>query len=145
MVENAHATIGAAVRRAADLGVTLVVENIEDVDPADRRRLVESFGSDAIHVSIGTGHAQYAHRSTGAPPVDHFVGDAGALLHHMHLQGADGHADRHWAIGEGTVPWAAVFRAISALDHRPHLVLELRDKAGIPASMRHLEALELAE
>lgn len=145
VTEAVHATLGAAVRRAADMGVTLVVENIEDVDPADRRLLVESFGSEAIRLSIDTGHAQYAHRSTGAPPVDYYVRDAGALLAHMHLQDADGYADRHWPIGEGNVPWPAVFRTLSALEHRPHLVLELRDKGGIPASMRHLSALGLAD
>lgn len=145
VIENTHATLGAAVARAADMGVTLVVENIEDVDPSDRRHLVESFGSDAIRLSIDTGHAQYAHRATGAPPVDYFVTDAGRLLHHMHLQDADGYADRHWAIGEGNVPWRAVFRAIAALEHRPHLVLELKDKGGIPASIAYLTSLGLAE
>lgn len=145
VIENTHATLGAAVARAADMGVTLVVENIEDVDPADRRHLVESFGSEAIRLSIDTGHAQYAHRSTGAPPVDYYVRNAGALLQHVHLQDADGYADRHWAIGEGNVPWQAVFRAVAALDHRPHLVLELKDKGGIPASMAYLASLGLAE
>ncbi|QPH53586.1 sugar phosphate isomerase/epimerase family protein [Pontivivens ytuae] len=145
VVENVHATLGAAVKRAEDMGVTLVVENIEDVDPADRRHLVESFDSPAIAISIDTGHAHYAHHSTGAPPVDYFVRDAGALLRHVHLQDADGYADRHWAIGEGTILWTSVFRALAELEQTPHLVLELRDKGGIPASMAYLKGLGLAE
>jgi len=57
----------------------------------------------------------------------------------------NGYADRHWAIGEGNVGWPAVFRAFGELEHKPRLVLELRDKVGIPASMRMLEAAGLAE
>jgi sugar phosphate isomerase/epimerase len=138
LTDNAHACIGAAVRRAGDQGVTLVLENIEDIDPKDRRLLVESFNSPALKLSIDTGHAHYAHCSTGAPPVDFFVTSAGQMLDHVHLQDADGHADRHWAIGEGTILWASVFRAIATLDVRPRLILELRDKTGIKASMDYL-------
>lgn len=145
VIENTHATIGAAVKRAEDQGVTLVVENIEDIDPADRRTLVQSFDSPAIRLSIDTGHAHYAHGSTGAPPVDYFVHSAGELLNHIHLQDADGYADRHWALGEGTVRWHAVFRAIALLEVKPRLIIELRDKAGIPASMKFLEEAGLGQ
>ncbi len=145
LIEAAHHTLRAAVARAADQGVTLVLENIEDIDPMDRRRLVESFDSPAIRLSIDTGHAEYARGSTGAPPVDYFVNAAGSLLDHVHLQDADGYADRHWAIGEGTILWPAVFRALRAIDGHPRLILELRDKAGIPASMRYLQERGLGQ
>lgn len=145
VIENTHATLGAAVRRAGDQGVTLVVENIEDIAPLDRRVLVESFGSQAIRLSIDTGHAHYAHGSNGAPPVDYFVRAAAGLLDHVHLQDADGYADRHWAIGEGTIRWHAVFRALSRLEEKPRLIMELRDKAGIPASMDYLTRAGLGQ
>lgn len=145
MMADVHACIGAAVRRAADQGVTLVLENIEDIDPRDRLRLAESFGSEAVKLSIDTGHAQYAHGSTGAPPVDHFVTAAGNMLNHVHLQDADGYADRHWAIGEGNIPWPAVFRALGTLEVQPRLLLELRDAAGIGASMEYLNRMGLGE
>lgn len=137
--EHVHATLDAAVKRAEDQGVTLVVENIEDIDPLDRRRLVESFDSEAIRLSIDTGHAHYAHGTNGAPPVDYFVNAASGMLHHIHLQDADGYADRHWAISEGTIHWHSVFRAIAKLEEKPRLILELRDKVGIPGSMAYFE------
>ena len=139
VIENVHDTLGAAVKRAEDQGVTLVIENIEDIDPMARKALAESFGSKAVRLSIDTGHAHYAHISTGAPPVDYFVTAAGEMLHHIHLQDSEGYADRHWALGDGTVRWAAVFRAIGRLTIKPRLILELRDKSGIPASMALLE------
>lgn len=139
-----HALLRDAVALAEAHGVTLVIENIEDIAPGYRRDLAQSFASDAVRLSIDTGHAHYAHCATGAPPVDYFVTDAGPLLAHVHLQDADGFADRHWPPGRGTVNWHAVFRAIAALPQRPHLVLELRDAADIPAAMAYLEREGLA-
>lgn len=145
LIENVHQTLRAAVKRAEDQGVVLVVENIEDIDPMDRKRLVESFNSPALRLSIDTGHAEYARGSTGAPPVDYFVTAADDLLNHVHLQDADGYADRHWTIGEGTILWPSVFRALAKLTVKPRLILELRDKAGIPASMAFLAGLGLGQ
>jgi sugar phosphate isomerase/epimerase len=143
-IERVHANLRAAVTMAEQEGITLVIENIEDIDPCWRRNLAASFSSDNVRLSVDTGHAHYAHSATSAPPVDYFVTDAGAMLSHVHLQDADGFADRHWPPGRGTVNWHAVFRAIAALPQRPHLVLELRDCNDIPAAMQYLEREGLA-
>lgn len=142
--ERIHAVLGPVVKRAEETGVTLVIENIEDVDPATRRALVDSFASPAIALSIDTGHAHLARRMSGAPPVDYFVRDAGTQLAHVHLQDVDGHADRHWAPGKGEIAWHAVFRALDDCTSSPHLVLELRTKSDIPKGFAYLENLGLA-
>jgi sugar phosphate isomerase/epimerase len=129
------------VRTAEEMGIKLVIENIQDVRPETRRAMVDSFGSEAIALSIDTGHAQLARRMSGAPPVADFITDAGVQLAHVHLQDVDGHADRHWAPGEGEIEWTAVFRALAACESDPHLVLELRDKAHIPKGFRALRDL----
>lgn len=144
VLDHTHATMDEAVRRAEEIGVTMVVENIMDKDPDIRRILVEDFNSSAMAVSIDTGHAHYACGSTGAPPVDYFVRRAGNSLQHIHLQDADGYADRHWTIGEGNISWHAVFRALGELTSKPRLILELRDKAGILPSVEWLRARNLA-
>ncbi len=138
-----HEILGPVVRAADEKGITLVIENIQDVRPETRRAMVDSFGSSAIALSIDTGHAQLARRMAGAPPVSDFVADAGAQLAHVHLQDVDGHADRHWAPGEGEIEWTAVFRALAACEGDPHLVLELRDKADIPKGFGALRDLGL--
>ena len=145
IVARVHETLDPAVRRAEELGVTLVLENIEDRDPQARVRLAESFGSQAVAVSIDTGHAHYAHGSTGAPPVDYYVRAAGNRLRHVHLQDADGYADRHWQIGRGSIHWHAVFGALAELDVQPHLMLELRDTSQIEASLHWLQQQGLAQ
>ena len=144
VVELVHATIGDAVARAAGMGVTLVIENIEDKDPHIRVDLAKSFGSAAVKVSIDTGHANYAHHSTDGPPVDYYVHAAGDMLDHVHLQDTDGHADRHWAPGEGNIRWEEVFRALGRLQASPRLILELRDQKKLRAGADHLIRLGLA-
>ncbi len=145
VVRRTHETLAPAVRRAEELDVALVIENIEDKDPLARVRLAESFNSPAVQVSIDTGHAHYAHGSTGAPPVDYYVRAAGNRLRHVHLQDADGYADRHWQIGRGAIHWHAVFGALAELDVQPHLMLELRDTSQIEASLHWLQQQGLAQ
>jgi len=145
MIERTVETLAPLVKRAEDQGVTLVIENIEDIDPADRVRLALACGSDRVRVSLDTGHAHYAHGATGAPPVDFFVNVAGDMLEHVHIQDADGHADRHWPPGEGTVRWRCVFDALARLGSRPRLVLELMDESRIEAGAAWLVAQGLAE
>ena len=138
-----HTILDPVVRRAETCGVTLVVENIMDVRPETRRDMVDSFSSSAIQLSIDTGHAHLARRMSGAPPVDYFVRDAADQLAHVHIQDLDGHADRHWAPGEGEIEWEAVFRALAACNNAPHLVLELRNKKDIPKGFAFLAQLGL--
>jgi sugar phosphate isomerase/epimerase len=145
VIERTHAAIGDAVKRAEDMGVVLVIENIEDKDAHIRVDLAKSFDSPSVRVSIDTGHANYAHGSTNGPPVDYFVHAAGDMLHHVHLQDTDGHADRHWNPGEGNIAWPEVFRALSRVQSHPRLILEVRNKDTVRAGADHLLALGLAE
>lgn len=144
LIDRAMQTLGPAVKRAEDQGVTFVLENIEDVDPAVRVDLAARFDSEAVKVSLDTGHALFAYGSTGGPPVDYFVRAAGDRLEHVHLQDADGHADRHWAIGQGIIKWEAVLRAIAEEAPSARMILELNDYSGIPASWEYLKATGLA-
>ena len=144
LLENCHDTMDEVVKRAEGCGVTMVIENIEDIDPVIRCALADSFNSPAMAVSIDTGHAHYAHGTNGAPPVDYYVRRAANRLQHIHLQDAEGYADRHWPIGEGTIRWPAVFHALAELNSQPRLILELQDKAGILPSVAYLQSLGLA-
>ncbi len=148
VLDLSHDTLGAAVRRAEALGVVLVLENIEDKDPMERVRLARSFNSAHVRVSVDTGHANYAHGSTGAPPVDHYITAAGDLLDHVHIQDTDGYGDRHWVPGEGNIAWAAVFRAIAALmangGTQPRLNVELAENARVREGVAFLAGAGLA-
>jgi sugar phosphate isomerase/epimerase len=143
LTERVHATLKEVVTRAEDIGCELVIENIEDKDPQARVALAASFNSKAVRVSIDTGHAHYAHVSTGAPPVDYYIDAAGDALTHVHIQDTDGYSDRHWIPGDGTVRWHAVFRALGRLSVKPRLLIEVKDKTQIRRGADYLESLGL--
>ncbi|WP_421725060.1 sugar phosphate isomerase/epimerase family protein [Bauldia sp.] len=143
-LDDFRATLEPVVIRAEALNVELVIENIEDRDPSIRGDIVTHLASPALKLSIDTGHAYYANRMGGAPSVDLFVRAAGEHLTHLHLQDADGLADRHWAIGDGTVPWMAVFEELGRLSSNPRLIIEIRNKTDVLRSAEHLVRLGLA-
>ena len=146
LFDACHATLAPVVSRAGEIGCELVIENIMDVDPLERVHLANSFDSDAVRVSLDTGHAHLTRHMNGAPPVDYYVKAAGTLLHHVHLQDTDGHADRHWFPGDGTVPWPAVFEALAGHTANPRLIIEVfpERSPGLPACAKALEAQGLA-
>ncbi|SMX27552.1 fructoselysine 3-epimerase [Pelagimonas phthalicica] len=143
--ERFQATMAPVVKRAEEVGTTLVLENIADIDPHFRVELAASLASDALQISVDTGHAHYAHGVCGAPPVDYFVKAAGGRLQHVHLQDADGYADRHWALGEGTIRWDAVFRAIGQLSSKPRLIIEVYGDQSVERSITYLQKAGLAQ
>lgn len=144
-IERVRHTLAPVLQRAEDTGVGLVLENIEDVDPAARCRMVDALKSPALAVSLDTGHAQYAHYTCGAPPVDTYVMAAGQRLAHVHLQDSDGFADRHWHPGDGPLNWQAIFAALRALPTMPRLILEVNDLRHVTRGAANLAAMGLAD
>jgi sugar phosphate isomerase/epimerase len=144
IVDRVHETLRPAVARAETMGVTLVIENIEDIDPQSRVKLTQSFDSTAVRVSLDTGHAYYAHGTNGAPPVDYYVEAAGDMLAHVHLQDADGYADRHWLPGDGTLNWRSLFRAMARYQSDPRLIIEVKDQINLMCGVEYLVSLGVA-
>ncbi len=143
--ERTHKTMDPIVKRAEEIGTTLVMENIGDIDPYFRVELAASFNSEAFKVSVDTGHAHYAYGSRNAPPVDYFIKAAGNDLHHIHLQDADGYADRHWPLGDGNILWPSVFNALHDLTSEPRLIIEVVGAQKILKSFQYLQDHGLAQ
>lgn len=134
--------LGAVLDKAAQYGVILVLENIDDTDPADRADLVKQMDHPCLKLSVDTGHADLAHANYGAPPVIDVLTHAGDALAHVHLQDVDGHADRHWHPGDGRIHWQSVVDHLSGLNHPVRLILEVRTRIHrIPSSAAMLERL----
>ncbi len=123
-VQRTIANLAPVAAAAAAQGCCLVWENIFDLrtDPLDT--LVATFASPWVRRSLDTGHAHLM-TARGGPPVDTWIGAAGAALAHVHLQDTDLDSDRHWAIGDGGIAWRAVFAALAHLPETPRLILEV--------------------
>lgn len=144
VIGRVQETLRPVLDRAEAAGITLALENIEDKEPQDRVDLVAALDSPAAAVSLDTGHAHYAHVSTGGRPADWHVLAAGPRLAHVHVQDMDGYADRHWPPGRGTVPFRPIFAALAERAPDARLVLELDRAADIPEGAAHLAALGVA-
>jgi sugar phosphate isomerase/epimerase len=123
-------TLREAVTHAEKIGCTIVIENIFDQNPDYWVAMAKSFNSEFVRSSLDTGHA-YVNHKISAPPPDYWVRTAGTMLGHIHLQDTDGYADRHWLPGEGLINWKSLFDAISKLEQKPRLILELADQTAI--------------
>lgn len=143
-IDDTHAVLDAIVPLAAQINCTLMIEVSYDIAITPLLSLVQSFNSPFVRLSLDTGHALIMHQY-GGPMPDQWVREAGAWLGHVHLQDVDGHLDRHWPPGMGNVNWAALFEALSTLEHQPRLVLELREPARIAQAMRYLSDRGLAQ
>lgn len=143
--ENAlvHATLEPVVAAAESAGVTLVIENIFDLNSGPLLGLIRSFNSGYVQSSIDVGHA-FITCARGGPSPDQWVVDAGADLAHLHIQDTDIHLDRHWRPGMGSLNWFALFEALGMLAHEPRLILELRDKAQLQRGAEWLRDQGLA-
>lgn len=145
MVEAVLETLAPALERAQDLGVVMVIENIKDLDPSERAMVVNAADTPALKLSVDTGHAYWAHRACGAPDIPDFITAAAGDLAHIHLQGSDGLADRHWPLDRGDTNWKAVFSALAKTGADPHLIIEINDFSQVQESANYLAKLGLGQ
>lgn len=138
-----HETLAPVVEVAEQAGVTIVIENIFDLNATPLLGLIRSFNSKFVQSSIDVGHA-FITCSRGGPPPDQWVLEAGADLAHLHIQDTDHHLDRHWRPGMGQVNWFALFESLARLEQSPRLILEVREKAHLRKGAEYLMGLGLA-
>lgn len=136
-------TLADVAAYAEKIGCTLVIENIFDRDPALWMQTIRAFNSDFVRASVDVGHAFITHR-LGAPPPDYWIREAGPMLAHVHLQDSDGHADRHWVPGTGSIVWQAIFDGIAAAGSQPRLIIEIADQSKIQQAAQWLADRGLA-
>ncbi|NJM08338.1 sugar phosphate isomerase/epimerase [Candidatus Gracilibacteria bacterium] len=142
-ITHVQHTVEPVLAAAQQIGCTLVIETIYDTNPALLFGLVRSFESEYVRLSIDVGHC-FINSRFGGPPPDQWVRSGADLLAHLHLQDTDGHGDRHWAPGQGSLNWYALFEALRELAHTPRMVLELRDQSRVLEGARWLAERGLA-
>jgi len=119
-----HKLLDPIVAQAESQSCQIVLEVCSDVHTRPLVELVRSFASPVVQLSVDVGHA-FVMQQFGGPAPDQWIFDANELLAHVHLQDTDGLYDHHWAPGDGTLCWFAVFRALRSLAHKPRLILEV--------------------
>lgn len=123
-IATIHRLLDPIVAQAESQSCQIVLEVCSDVHTRPLIELVRSFESPWVRLSVDVGHA-YVMQQFGGPSPDQWIFDANDMLAHVHLQDTDGLYDYHWAPGDGTLCWFAVFRALGSLTTPPRLILEV--------------------
>jgi len=115
------------IRRWAEAGIAVVLENDTEKSPDLLVRLVKAVGNPFLGLCLDIGH-------------QHLFSELGALewvcrmdqwLFHIHLHDNDRSGDHHWPLGRGTVDFESFYAAI--LGHVPQatISLEVEDKMEV--------------
>jgi len=123
-ISMVHGVLDPIIAQAASQGCQIVLEVCSDVHTRPLIELVRSFDTPQLRLSIDVGHAHIM-QLFGGPTPDQWIHDAHDLLAHLHIQDTDGHFDHHWAPGDGTICWHAVYRALDRYNITPRMILEV--------------------
>lgn len=126
IIDIAHRVLAPLMPTAETMRCAFVFEVCSDLHVAPLLDLVRSFESPYVRLSIDAGHARVM-QEHGGPTPEQWVYDGADVLEHVHLQDVDGHADRHWTIGKGSINWYAFFKALRETSIHPRLILEIED------------------
>ncbi|GLY31614.1 sugar phosphate isomerase/epimerase family protein [Kineosporia sp. NBRC 101731] len=143
-VEQAARTLGRAARYAAERGITLALENMNELPTTAEIRylgctadevltILDLADSPALTACADLGHANLL--PGGAPA---FVEQLKGRIGHVQLTDNDGVIDHHLALGEGTLDVAAALDALAATGYDAQVAIELDSPDAQTRSLTHL-------
>lgn len=142
-VAYAKKTLEPVITLASQIGCTLVIETIQDLQPRILKEFILAFESPWVQHSIDVGHVRIG-MTRGGASIPEWIRQNGDILRHVHLQDTDGTYDWHHRLGLGDINFAAIFAELGKLPHQPRLILEMRNHDDIPASWQYLVERNLA-
>jgi sugar phosphate isomerase/epimerase len=123
------------IRRWANAGIMIVLENDTEKSPDLLVRLVNEVNSPSLGLCMDIGH-QHVFSELEAPE---WVRRMGNWLFHIHLHDNDGIDDTHWAIGRGTIDFELFYAAIQ--QHGPQATISLEVEDTMEVKMNDLRKL----
>ncbi len=126
---------GPLAEEAAQIGVTLVLENMWEPDPRIIRRVLKRINSPNLKACLDVGHASLYSRL----PIGEWIKDLGDDLIYTHLHNNHGTTDEHLAFGDGVIDFPELLAMLRTLPKPPMFILELPNLESIQASLPYLE------
>jgi len=115
------------IRRWADAGIEIVLENDIHTSPDVLIQLVNQVDCPSLGLCMDIGH-QHLFSKLDAPE---WVRRMDHRLLHVHLHDNDGASDSHWSIGRGTIDFEPFYAAIKQHVPGVTIALETEDKMEV--------------
>lgn len=118
----------------------LWLENTHEREPGRVRSVVDGLPASRAGICFDAGHWFSFARGAARDDMDRWLDAFAPRLAHLHLHDNDGSGDQHLGMGEGSIPWEALFAGLEARGVRPTATLEPHDEAGFETSLAWLAA-----
>lgn len=115
------------IRRWADAGIEIVLENETETSPDMMVRLVNAVDSTGLGLCLDIGH-QHLFSDLDAPE---WVRRMGRRLLHVHLHDNNGTHDSHSALGQGSIDFEPFYAALAQHASQATVSLEVDDKMEV--------------
>ncbi|MCP4405627.1 MAG: sugar phosphate isomerase/epimerase [bacterium] len=123
------------IRRWADAGIEIVLENETETSPDIPVRLVNDVDSPFLGLCLDVGHQHMFSELDAVKWVQRMA----CRLSHIHLHDNDRTGDKHWSIGRGTIDFESFYAAL--LQHAPQVTISLETVDTMPVKMGDLRKL----
>lgn len=123
------------IRRWANAGIVIVLENDTDKLPDLLVQLVNEVDNPSLGLCMDIGHQ---HMFSELDPLE-WVRRMNNRLWHIHLHDNDRTGDNHWSIGRGTIDFEPFYAAL--LEHVPQATLSLEVEDSMEVKMGDLRRL----
>jgi sugar phosphate isomerase/epimerase len=119
---------------AAPFGVTVMLENVYETDPALFLEVLSRVNAPNLKVCFDVGHLLAF--STGDFPA--WLKTLAPVIGHLHLHDNQGDDDTHMALGTGRVPLKDTLDYLAAQGRRPSVTLEPHQEGSLEPSLAYL-------
>jgi sugar phosphate isomerase/epimerase len=125
------------VRRAANLNIPLVLENVFEEEPEILSRLLDAVDSPSFSFCFDTGH----YNLFGRRPVRDWIEHLGPRIAEVHLHDNTGDRDEHLPPGHGTFDFLEFFRLLRHHDITPIYTLEVHSATQVAQGLESIRRL----
>ena len=137
--EGLHAALRPICAQAAELGITLGIENLSR---KGNRRLVQTAEDHLMLLDVlGPGCKatfDVGHAHTFGLDVLSYLEEILPRTMEVHLHDNDGTGDQHLPLGTGSIDFPALFQLLDSKDYRGPLILEVNSQADLERSLNYL-------
>jgi len=123
------------IRRWADAGIAIVLENETETSPDVLIQMVNNIDNPFLGLCLDTGHQHLFSELD----ISEWVRRMGKQLFHIHLHDNDRTGDKHWSIGRGTIDFESFYAAI--MRHVPDVTISLEVVGAMEVKMGDLRKL----